>query len=672
MGKGWASALTWAVGAAVSFALRDALRRWEERRTDSEEQSLRADWVREERTRLDLLLTSATDETEQQAHPPSAWGPPEGAAWLDVLLGALWRDVLCGLVEHVTPSALQEVLNAYAQERDVVPIPSFITHLVVASFSLGKAHCPVATRAVRACAPGVAAHGDTVLDVDVEALSSDMNVTLHAVLNDGVAPLLRALGLREEDDSYLAITVTDVRFVGTLRARLSPSARIASCGFTAPPAVSLGLAIAYHSKLGFHRSLPLSALPGVPAMLELLVQAAVAEYALWPRCFCVDLAPPLLLRLPRAGERAPHGELRLTLLEARGLMDATVAPATAAAACAPGREAAPAGPLSPATAAPFATVTWGLEMKRLRLDAADAPPGEDGSVTWGGGSGCTRTCDVFAPLGIDFCTLALHVPGRGRVGAAQVKLQTLGTGETLFSWASAQRDEYSNLPCFAFGMAPSLLAARYDGLLPGRSSAPCVVPCLEDGSLEMWVPLDGSPHVELRVRLAMDWRYVAASQPQGAAPRLSSAPATAFSDAVGAAEGQALNRDSILHVSFGHMVGLPSTGMYALSMGRPDNWRASPRTRSIQGGATSFHDALELRVGKESPVVTLLLLRPALHAGHAEEAVASASVPSSQLSRGHAASVWLPLKPTPGLAPAQAARFADVRVLLRLSLCADE
>lgn len=82
------------------------------------------------------------------------------------------------------------------------------------------------------------------------------------MLNDLVAPLLSKLRLRPLDASYFALNVSDIRFVGTLRLRLSPAARFGFVGFTSPPRVALGISVAYHSKLGFERRMPVTALPG--------------------------------------------------------------------------------------------------------------------------------------------------------------------------------------------------------------------------------------------------------------------------------------------------------------------------------------------------------------------------------------------------------------------------
>ena len=422
-------------------------------------------------------------------------------ARLDVLLNALWPDLLAPLVAEVVPPYAQDVLNAYLSEREVLSIPDFITSLRIATFRFG-AHCPYGTRAVRVGRPGLAANGDCVLELDIETLSSDMDITIHAGLNDLVAPLLEALHLRPEDSSYIAITVSDVRVVGTLRVRLCPGMRIAAAGFTEVPAVTLGLTLAYHNKLGFTRSLPVTALPGVEFTLRKLVQTEIAHYAIWPRFLAVDLVPPVLLGLSSAGDREPHGLLRVTLLQVKGVGLDALAKAGAEAA------ASGEGHAQPRPVVPYAIIQWGLESNRRRLPPAAEPLDEDGCTHWEGAptaagdfTGVTTDCDVFSVLGLDFFTVTLHAPGYGRLGAAQVKMQTMSTGETLFSFADTASDAYTPLPRVIFGAAQADYQARFDPLLPGRSTAPGVSFGGQLGVMQAWVPLDGQPGAAVHLRL---------------------------------------------------------------------------------------------------------------------------------------------------------------------------
>ena len=589
-------------------------------------------------------------------------------ARLDVLLNALWPDLLAPLVAEIVPPYAQDVLNAYLQEREVLSIPDFITSLRIATFRFGE-HCPYGTRAVRVGRPGVAANGDCVLELDIETLSSDMDITLHAGLNDLVAPLLEALHLRPEDSSYIAITVSDVRLVGTLRVRLCPGMRIAAAGFTEVPAVTLGLTLAYHNKLGFTRSLPVTALPGVEPTLRKLVQTEIAHYAVWPRFMAVDLVPPLLLGLPSAGEREPHGLLRVTLLQVKGVGLDALAKATAEAAASEVAHA------QPRPVVPYAIIQWGLEAKRRRLPAAAAPLDGDGCTHWEAASpggdltGVSTDCDIFSVLGLDFFTVTLHAPGHGRLGAAQVKLQTMSTGETLFSFADTASDAYTSLPRVIFGAAQSDYQARFDPLLPGRSTAPGVSFGGALGTMQAWVPLDGQPGAAVHVRLEMDWRRSAQAAGAGdGGPRPFVGGLTTLLDS---AQAQQASSQLLLHVCLGEVRGLPKFGTYTLVLSRGGDWRSGSRTRTIKGAAPLVDGSFELPMSRDVPTITLVLLRPAMHPGPSEVPLATAALPSTQLSPGVAASMLLHLTPLPAAPRDMIERVKSVQVLARAMLVAE-
>lgn len=589
-------------------------------------------------------------------------------ARLDVLLNALWPDLLAPLVAEVVPPYAQDVLNAYLSEREVLSIPDFITSLRIATFRFG-AHCPYGTRAVRVGRPGLAANGDCVLELDIETLSSDMDITIHAGLNDLVAPLLEALHLRPEDSSYIAITVSDVRVVGTLRVRLCPGMRIAAAGFTEVPAVTLGLTLAYHNKLGFTRSLPVTALPGVEFTLRKLVQTEIAHYAVWPRFLAVDLVPPVLLGLSSAGDREPHGLLRVTLLQVKGVGLDALAKAGAEAA------ASGEGHAQPRPVVPYAIIQWGLESNRRRLPPAAEPLDEDGCTHWEGAptaagdfTGVTTDCDVFSVLGLDFFTVTLHAPGYGRLGAAQVKMQTMSTGETLFSFADTASDAYTPLPRVIFGAAQADYQARFDPLLPGRSTAPGVSFGGQLGVMQAWVPLDGQPGAAVHLRLAMDWRRIPQTAGPGGGPRPFVGGLTTLLDS---AQAQQVVSQLILHVCFGEVRGLPKFGSYTLAISRAGDWRSGSRTRSIKGAAPLVTGSFELPMSRDVPTVTLVLLRPAMHPGPAEVPLATAALPSTQLSPGVAASMLLHLTPLPAAPRDMVERVKDVHVLVRAMLVAE-
>lgn len=566
-----------------------------------------------------------------------------------MLLNSLWPDMLSGLVSTVGPQIAQEVLNAYLDARDVVPIPEWITGMKIVSFDLGK-HCPFGIRAVHCATPGVAQNGDFVMDLEVEVLAADMDIRIHAQLNDGIAPLLKALNLFPEEESYIAIRVLDVRFVGTTRLRISPGARVACLGFTGVPSISLGLSVAYHSKLGgWERSVPVTALPGVSTFLEKLVQTEVLEYAAWPRFFAFDLVPPVLLSLPCAGERAPHSQLRVTLFEVRGLSQ-------------------PTGDKAARPVVPHAQLTWGLEVNRHKCGPASKPLDEAGHASWADPSdpsaGASFLCDVFSPIGIEYVTITLHAPGYGPLGAAQVKLTALSSDETLFSFASAEQDAYSALPALLFGAHKQAFTQKYQHLLPGRVDAPGVTFGGAPGVMDAWVPLDNQPQAAVRLRLEMDWRYLG-SAASSAGPLLGG-----FSKAVQSAQARAVGASQLIHVAFAEVRGLPPHGAYALAVGRPGHWRASQRTRDFGGASTQhLNDAVELVGEREAPEVTLLQLRGRMTPGPALEPLATVALPASQLSPGVAASMLLHLKPLSSLPRETGERLSNVHVLLRASLC---
>ncbi len=605
-----------------------------------------------------------------------------------MLLNGLWADMLSGVLQRLAPQYVQEMLCVYLDARDVVPIPDFITAMRVVSLDVGR-RCPFGIRAVRVAQPGAAdaASGHLVLDVDVEVLSSDADVTIHALVNDLVAPALARLGLRRQDDSFVAIHVTDVRLRGTLRVRLAPGARLAAVAFRQQPRVDLGLALAYHSKLGFEQRVPLSALPGVAPMMELLVRTEVAEYAVWPRFFAVDLAPPALLGLPLAPPAGAQGRLRVTLLGARGVGLPQLAAATEAADAAAARAAAAAeakgGDAAAAAAAapgpkpivPFAVFRWSTGLHAHRTGPADAPLSADGATQWAAApapaedasaadaaaEGECFSGDLFAPFGLDFLCIELRAPGLGRLGAAQVKLQSVATGETLFSFADAAADAFTALPRVIIGEPRAAYEARCGALLPGRADAPGVECSAALNAMDAWVPLDGQPGAALHLRLEVDWLRGAA--PAGGAGGAGGALLGGLSGAVAKARAASAAQEHTLHVAVVAARGLPGAGTWAVAVGRAGDWQRARRTRPAKGAAPEWDDAFELRQAAEPPVVTLIQLRGALQSGPAETPAAAAALPSTQLRAGDAAAVWLTLQPLPGGAA------APVEVLLRTSLC---
>jgi hypothetical protein len=589
---------------------------------------------------------------------------------LDVLLDALWPNLLGPLVKELLPPYAQDVLNAYLSDRDVLNIPPFITSLRIATFGLGDV-CPYGTRAVRASRPGIAANGDCVLEMDIETLASDMDVTIHAGLNDLVAPLLEFMNVRPDDSSYIAIKVSDIRVVGTMRVRLCPGMRIAAAGFTDVPNIALGLTIAYHNKLGFTRAVPITALPGVEPTLRKLIQMEIAQYAVWPRFVAVDLVPPVLLGLPSAGDRAAHGLLKVTLLEVRGVgLDALAkARADADAAAAAAAEAhmqhdVPHPPARPVI--PYAVVQWGLESNRQRTPPAAQPLDEDGCSHWGDG-GYTMDCDMFSVLGLDFCTITLIAPGFGHLGAAQVKLQTMSTGETMFSYADAAADAFTTLPAVAFGASKEEYQSRFDALLPGRSTAAGVSFGGSLGVMQAWVPLDGQPGAAMHVRLDMDWRrQKAAASDEGARPFIGG-----INTLIGSAQAQQATTQLTLHVSLAEVRGLPRFGTYILVISRAGDWRSGFRSQPIKGSNPVVNDAFELQYSRDVPTVTLVYLRPPLLPGLPEVPLANAALPSTQLSPGVAASMLLKLTPLPGAPKDMAARVSDAACLVRAMLLAN-
>jgi hypothetical protein len=688
---------------------------------------VREEWARAAEARLDVLLTSRT--VDDTAHAPALWGPPQGAAWcarprtrtapatrsharvaalprLEVLLNELWADMLSGLLQRIAPAYVQEVLSVYLNARDAVPIPDFITDMRVVSLAVG-ARCPFGIRAIRVATKDADADAsaDLVLDVDIEVLSSDADVTIHAVVNDLVAPLLARWGLRPDDASYIAINISDVRLTGTLRVRVAPTARIAALAFREVPTVALGLTLAYHSKLGFEKRFPVTALPGVAPMMEMLVAAEVAEYAVWPRFFAADLAPPALLGLRCAPPRGAPGRLRVTLRGVRGLggpqraqVAAEAADAAAKAAAAAANAAAkglppppPLPPPAPRPVVPFAVMRWSTGLHSHRTGAASSALDADGAAAWAAaaptprrgsldvaadaGAECfggeTFVGDVFSPFGLEFLSLELRAPGWGRLGAAQVKLQAIASGETLFSFAGPEADAHTALPRLVIGEPAAAYDARTAALLPGRSSARGVTCSEELNVLDAWVPLDGMPGAAVHLRVEIDWlregdaRDAAGSaSPANAAAALAGATAGGLAAAVAKARGAAAARDHTLHVAVLAARGLPAGGAWAVAIGRAGDWRGAARTRTAKGATPAWDDAFELRQCAEAPVVTLIQLKGPLQPGAAETPLAAAPLPSTQLRSGDAAAMWLTLQPLPGSAS------GPVEVLLRAALCA--
>jgi hypothetical protein len=677
---------------------------------------VREEWARAGAARLDMLLDPA--RTAAGAPPSADWGAPQSAAWcaaphhrcrpkphataplthacpplyrLDVLLNGLWGDMLSGVLQRLAPAYIQEVLDIYLSAREDVPVPEFITSMRVVSIAVG-ARCPFGIRAVRVAKqqapPDGAAAGDLVLDVDVEVLSSDADVQIHAMVNDLIAPLLARLELRKEDDSYIAIQVSDFRITGTLRVRLSPGARLAAAAFREAPSVALGVSVAYHCKLGFEKRVPLTALPGVERMMQLLVQTEMAEYAVWPRFFAIDLAPPTLLGLRAAPPRAgAQGRMRVTLRGVRGVgaaqraaAEAEAAEATAraaahaaAAAAKAGVDAADTPAVAPRPIVPFAVMRWSTGLHSQRTGAAAAPLDANGCTHWvpaaadgehdvGGGESFVG--DVFSPFGMEFLSLELRAPGCGRLGAAQVKLLAVATGETLFSFAGADADAYTALPRVVIGEPREEYEARCEALLPGRARAPGVECSAARNVCDAWVPLDGQPGAAVHLRVEIDWLRVSDDAAGGGATGGASTPAGGLGAAVASARVAAAAQEHTLHVAVLAARGLPPGGTWAIAVGRAGNWQGAARTRPANGAQPTWDDAFELRQSAEAPVLTLLKLRGALQPGPAEESLAAARLPSTQLRAGDTAAMWVKLAPSTG-----GGGLAGVEVLLRAALC---
>ena len=625
-----------------------------------------------------MLLTSAP-AGDDAAHPPELWGPPQSAAWcaphppnkrrtrlaarraqyshappqltrqrvpprrLDVVLNALWGEMLSGVLQRAAPARLQEVLDVYLEARDVVPIPDFVTHARVISLDVGK-RCPFGIRAIRVNKPqpGAAADADLVLDVDIEVMSSDADVIIHAMVNDLVAPLLAKVGLRKEDASFIAMHITS-----------SPSAttgasRLAAAAFREAPVVALGLDVAYHSKLGFEKRVPVTALPGVVPMLEILVRTEVAEYAVWPRFFAVDLAPPLLLGIPCAPGRGPAARLGVRVKAVRGLHVPVLLDKLGA----------------PKPALPFALLRWSTGLHHRRTAPAAAPLDATGATSWDGDGACVSG-DAFAPFGLEFLSVEIRAPSFGRLGAAQVKAQALTSGETLYSYAGAEADAFGPLPHTVIADTADAYQARTGALLPGRASARGVSCSGERNAMEAWLPLDGQPGAAVLLRVEMDWLRRGDSDGDGFedAAGLAALPTGGMLSAVALARSAAALAEHSLVVAVVAARGLPPRGDWAVAVGRPGEWRTAQRTRVARGTAPDFDDAFELRSTAEAPVVTLLRVRGIATPGPALQPLAAATLPSTQLRAGDAAAMWLTLEPLPG---AQLA--GPVEVLLRCTL----
>jgi len=622
------------------------------------------------------------------------------------------------------------VLGAYLTEgREVLHIPDFITSLEISKFDLGK-QSPFSIRSVHVARQGEASTGDCVLDMQsarpapgacciagarhrpltrllllfsVELLSSDLGIQIDAGINDLVAPLLEQFKLRQTDASYIAIRVSDIAFSGTLRLRLSPGVRVAFAGFAAEPRCHLGLELAYHSKLGFERVLPLSALPRVTEILHMVVVKQIAEYALWPRFFAVDLSPPLLLGLnpaSRHSSRGPTGRLRVTLYEARGLHELLAPRGDGGAA---GSRAAAAT----TTTTLRAVITTGLEMKTHRWDASGAPlqatrvDASAGTALWGGaeGRGVSLDCDIFSPLGIDFCTLALRCQGAPPL-SAQVKVQTMlgGGGVSMYSHASGAADAYGTLPTVVFGVPRAQFDATYTPLLPGRVEAQHLgfSPENDPGALVGWVPLDGCAGAAVRVRLHMDWRYAVpgatlapasagcgspGSSPRGNAAcrtgdRLSVAAQAISLFSASLVHSAMVARPIYMHVQCAALRGgaLRRRADYTLTLGRSGAWASSAATHPFHATKPFCANALEVlqQPGGEQPVLTLVERRAAGACGALGRptAVAEALLPISILSPGQAAHWWLDMHPAADLSPARSAAVAGTKVLVIVQLCA--
>ena len=567
-----------------------------------------------------------------------------------MVLNALWGDMLSGVLQRAAPARLQEVLDVYLEARDVVPIPDFVTHARVISLDVGK-RCPFGIRAVRANKPqpGAAEDADLVLDVDIEVMSSDADVVIHAMVNDLVAPLLAKIGLRKEDDSFIAMHVTDMRLSGTLRVRLQSGARLAAAAFREAPVVALGLDVAYHSKLGFEKRVPVTALPGVVPMLEILVRTEVAEYAVWPRFFAVDLAPPLLLGVPCAPGRGPAARLDVRVKAVRGLHVPTVLDKLGV----------------PKPALPFALLRWSTGLHHCRTAPAAAPLDATGAASWDG-DGASGGGDAFAPFGLEFLSVELRAPSYGRLGAAQVKAQALTSGETLFSYAGAEADAFGPLPHTVIADTAEAYQARAGKLLPGRASARGVSCSGHRNAMEAWVPLDDQPGAAVLLRVEMDWQRRGDSDGDGLedAAGLAALPSGGgMLSAVSLARSAAALSEHTLLVAVVAARGLPPRGDWAVAVGRPGEWRTAQRTRAARGSTPSFDDAFEVRSTAEAPVVTLLRVRGPATPGAALQPLAAATLPATQLRAGDAAAMWLALEPLPGSPPA-----APAEVLLRCTL----
>ena len=566
------------------------------------------------------------------------------------MLNSLWGELLSGVLQRAAPSRLQEILDIYMEARDVVPIPDFVTHARVISVDVGK-RCPFGIRAVRVAnkADDASPDADLVLDVDIEVMSSDADVIIHATVNDLIAPLLGKLGIRKEDESFIAVHITDMRLSGTLRVRLQPGARLAAAAFREAPVVALGLDVAYHCKAGFEKRVPVTALPGVVPMLEILVRTEVAEYAVWPRFFAVDLAPPILLGVPCAPGRGPAARLDVVVKAVRGLRVPLALDKLGA----------------PKQAHPFVTLRWSTGLKHGRTAPAEAPLDAFGATVWAGDS-APGGGDAFAPFGLEFLSVELRAPGFGRLGGAQIKAQALTSGETLFSYAGAEADAFGPLPRTVIADTADAYAARVGRLLPGRASARGVACSGERNAMEAWVPLDGEPGAAVLLRVSMDWLRRGDSDGDGTpdATGMAAIASGGMMSAVARARATAALAEHCLLVAVVAARGLPARGDWAVAVGRPGDWRTAARTRTARGTDPSFDDAFELRSTAETPVVTLLQLRGPATPGAAVTPLAAAPLPATQLRAGDAAAMWLKLEPLPGAGPAG----QSVELLLRCSL----
>lgn len=218
-------------------------------------------------------------------------------------------------------------------------------------------------------------------------------------------------------------------------------------GFQEAPTIKLGMQGVFKSKLGFEQKVPMSALPGVVDLFQLLAKgqfshqrnanrcttsksaliscniphpaaertrlfaapltrccpippaplsAEIEEYATWPRFLALDMCPPLILGVPTF-PTPPRGRLVVTLLEARGL------PATSAS----------------ASAQPYARYRWGLIYRKkgghstgpVKYDIA----GQNGYASWGEGD----TFEGTMLLSIEMITVTICMPGVGAIGSCQ-------------------------------------------------------------------------------------------------------------------------------------------------------------------------------------------------------------------------------------------------------------